>query len=577
MTKTSLLRSAAFGAVLAVGVGAHAQAADKADCSANCKPIHHHHHKMAPKPVVESPLVGEVAALKAEVAALEQRLDASAASVQSAQAAAAAAQASAQAAQASAHNDELAINQIPGDVNTAVAALPKPKTDALYIKGVKVTLGGFVAAEAVYRTRGMGSDFSIPLSGLPYAGTSTKSAHTGEFRETARQSRISGLVEGDVTPDIHLSGYGEFDFLGAAQTANSNESNSYNLRIRHIYTTVDWKSSGLSLLAGQTWSLATLNDNGITPRKEVTPLTIDAQYVPGFVWARQPQVRLTENFGNGFWAALSVETPQTNKVDGTAAFNPGVSVAFNQASLGGSLFNSANSYSFNQLPDVIGKVAFDQKVGGHHVHLEAFGLYRDFYDRVQTSSSSFHNDNTSGGGGGFGVIGQIVPGLLDGQVSGLYGKGLGRYGSAQMSDTYAKADGSLDGITQGMLLAGLTVHATPALDIYGYVGGEQAEKSTYKTGSANGGYGNPNFSNLGGCESSTVLACNGNTKSVEQATLGFWDKVYTGPFGQFRVGAQYSYSKRDSFSGIVNNTGPLYGSVKGDDNMLYTSIRYYPF
>jgi hypothetical protein len=67
MIKISLMRSAALGAVLAVGAGVHAQAADKADCSANCKPVHHHHHKAASKPVVENPLIGEVAALKAEV------------------------------------------------------------------------------------------------------------------------------------------------------------------------------------------------------------------------------------------------------------------------------------------------------------------------------------------------------------------------------------------------------------------------------------------------------------------------------------------------------------------------------
>ncbi len=49
----------------------------------------------------------------------------------------------------------------------------------------------------------------------------------GEFRMTARQSRISGLAEGNFDADTHFTYYGEFDFLGAAQTANSGESNSY--------------------------------------------------------------------------------------------------------------------------------------------------------------------------------------------------------------------------------------------------------------------------------------------------------------------------------------------------------------
>src|SRR5262249_13936725 len=156
---------------------------------------------------------------------------------------------------------------------------------------------------------------------------------------------------GIVTPDILLSAYGEFDFLGAAQTANSNESNSYNLRIRNVYTTVNFKNEGFSVLAGQNWSLATLNDKGITPRNEVIPPTIDTQYNVGFVWERQPQLRVTENFGNGLWLAVSAELPQTDSIGGASALLPGFgSVTFNQLALSGSLFNILNNYSFNHIP-----------------------------------------------------------------------------------------------------------------------------------------------------------------------------------------------------------------------------------
>ena len=65
------------------------------------------------------------------------------------------------------------------------------------------------------------------------------------------------LAQGDVNSDTHLTFWNEMDFLGDAQTANSNESNSYNLRIRNMYTTIDWDSLGLEVLAGQNWSLAT--------------------------------------------------------------------------------------------------------------------------------------------------------------------------------------------------------------------------------------------------------------------------------------------------------------------------------
>jgi hypothetical protein len=578
MTKKTLLRSAALGAVLTLGlsVAAHAADADKAVA-------HHKKHHAAAKAGAESQTAAEIAALKAEVAALEQRLDASNAASEQAKAAAEQAQASAQQAQAAAQNDQTAINQIPTEVTHAVAALPKPANDGWYFKGVKFTPGGYLAMESSYRSRGLMSDgaTSPSFGSFPYEGASSKASHGGEWRASARQSRISGLVEANVTPDIKLTGYGEFDFLGAAQTANNNESNSFNLRIRHIYSTVDFKSYGLSVLAGQTWSLATLNDKGITPRNEVTPLNIDAQYNVGFVWARQPQIRVTENFGNGVWAAVSVENSQTNSIGGTAALLPEYGgVAFNQQC--GALFNSVNNCSFNRMPDFVGKLAFDNPVAGHHLHVEGFGLYRDFYDRVADTKNgvtSYKNDYSNGWGAGFGVVAGVIPGRLDLQLSGLFGEGIGRYGTSQFSDVYEKSDGSLAGIKEHMLLAGLTFHATKALDVYGYFGEERADKSAYTANGAQGGYGNPLFSNLGGCESSSVLACNGNTKDTQEATIGLWDKAYSGDFGSFRLGLEYSYVKRESFDGVVGtaNGQNLFGQVSGDDNMIYTSIRYYPF
>lgn len=576
MTRTMLLRSASIGAVLAFGLGATvAQAADKSDCTTKCAPVHHHHkpvhHVAAP-----NPLAGEVAELKAELASLSQRLDASNAAAQQAQASAAAAQASAAAAQASAQNDDLAIRQIPGDVSKAVAALPKPKTDALYIKGVKFTLGGFIAAESIYRSHAENADISSSYSGIPLNGA-THLSGSREWRQTARQSRVSGLAEANVTPSIKLTGYGEFDFQAAAQTANSNESNSYNPRIRHLYTTANFGDYGVELLAGQTWSLATLNNNGITPRAEVTPLTIEAQYVPGFVWARQPQVRLTETLKNGLSFAVSAEQAQTNSVSGTAALNPGYAYYYNAA--GGSGFNSANNVSFNDVPDFVGKVAFDQKLEGHKIHLEVLGIYRQMTSRVY-NGSVYSNVSTPNGGVGFGVIAQVVPNLLDVQVSGLAGQGVGRYGSAQLPDAYADANGALRGVHERMLLAGVTLHATPAIDVYAYAGQERDQSTSYVTGSTQGGYGNPNFSNAGGCELSfTYAACSGNTKAITQYTIGFWDKAFSGDYGSFRIGAQYSHTVKDIFSGLVAASGlpTLSIAPKGDEDMFYTSIRYYPF
>ena len=92
----------------------------------------------------------------------------------------------------------------------------------------------------------------------------------------------------------------------------SNEGlRSHDPRIRQIFTTVDALDSGWHVLAGQAWSLITTDLSGITPLKEQIPLTIDAQYVPGFNWTRNPQVRVVKDIAPGLWAGLSAESPQS--------------------------------------------------------------------------------------------------------------------------------------------------------------------------------------------------------------------------------------------------------------------------
>ena len=64
-------------------------------------------------------------------------------------------------------------------------------------------------------------------------------AHISELRETARQSRITALAEAKPTENTKIAAYVEADFLGAAPTANSIESNSYTPRLRVAYGTID--------------------------------------------------------------------------------------------------------------------------------------------------------------------------------------------------------------------------------------------------------------------------------------------------------------------------------------------------
>jgi hypothetical protein len=467
--------------------------------------------------------------------------------------------------------------------------------DKFFYKGITITPGGFIALESVWRSRWIGADVNTPFQNIPYGFGAT--GHTNEFRFSARQSRLAMLVQGDVNPSTHISGYVETDFLGAAQTANSNESNSYNLRVRHLYTNVDSDDFGLHLLAGQSWSLVTMNTSGIRPDTVNPPPTIDAQYVPGFTWARQPQLRLVKDFGKQLWVAFSAETA-ANTFTGYGALPPGLigttslplnnPILFGQAA-GGGLFNSVNSYSLNRMPDMVAKVAWDPSIGDRTVHLESFGLLRDFTDRAY-----WGNHSVWAGGFGGGLVVPILPKLLDFQASGAIGRGIGRYGSAQISDATWSVTGSPLPIHERMLLVGATLHATPQTDVYAFAGGEfasgQPQYNQYGSSFVVGGYGNPFFNNLG-CDienealSATpflsggtaanaalggALSCAGQIKDVRQITGGVWHTLYQGPFGKLKAGAQYSYTVKDAFPGF----GP---TPKGVESMVLTSIRYYPF
>jgi hypothetical protein len=583
--RTSLLGGAALGALIAVAFAPAAMA----------KPAHHHHRAMhAPAAATKS----EIDELKAEVEALKAQQDQQ--SAQQAQTQAQLQQLQGQLSEANARADkaeaqvQAQIETIPGAVQQEVAK-QKPKTDKLYYKGVTITLGGFAAAESVYRTKNNVADIGSNFSKIPY--NNSVLAHEDETRFTGRQSRISFLAQGNVNPQTQLGFYGEFDFLGAAQTANSNESNSYNLRIRHLYGQADWNDSGWHLLAGQNWSLVTMNSAGITPRNEDIPLTIEAQYVVGFVWARQPQIRLTKDFDDKqLWIAGSIENAQTTF--GAAATGTGTSfggVTTNVANAGIGLLANVNNFSLNHAPDFIGKIAFEPDIGGARpLHVEAFGLAREFYDRVSIAAGSQATQfgltpgnstaNTWGGGFGGGVTYALVPHLLDVQGSALTGVGIGRYGSGQLPDVIQGPGGELIPIRQTMFLLGGVWHARPSLDIYAY-GGDEFQGSKVYNFTVGGktvalGYGNP-AATLGNCFVEGA-ACSPDTQQMDQYTVGFWDKVYQGSFGSFRVGIQYSHTDLRAFGGVAgaNTAGFPTGSFvrpTTSDDMVFTSIRYYPF
>ena len=131
---------------------------------------------------------------------------------------------------------------------------------------------------------------------------------------------------------------------------------------------------------------------GVDNRTEALPMIIDAQYTAGFSWARQFGLRVSKNFNNKVWLAVSMENPQaTLTTHGNAA-----NFLLGSAGAGGGLYNSgittcasttttsssgavsvsttctpAATYAFNPSPDIVGKIVFEPGFG----HYEIFGVY----------------------------------------------------------------------------------------------------------------------------------------------------------------------------------------------------------
>ena len=450
--------------------------------------------------------------------------------------------------------------------------------NTIHTGSISIKLGGFLANETAYRSVDLQSSINSPYLHIPYAPPNTTNFISGtnnvygtpvinngigsyynqsEFRDTAQQSRFSLLAQGNANPNTLISGYYEMDFLGAANTANSNESNSYNLRIRNIYSTIDWLDSGWHMLAGQSWSLATLNTHGITPRNEEIPLTIDAQYVPGFVWARQPQLRITKDWDQKWWVAVSIENPQTSNVGGA---NAGVNEYAN-APIGGGLYDYTTNYSVNKYPDVIAKLAAETDFG----HFEVLGMMRNFQSVYALANNTAGNQqNEWAGSMGVGAVIPVIPKQLEVNLNALYGDGVGRYGTSGLPDASYSSSGALNPLTGGSALLGIVWHTNPKLDLYFNAGQDFVDSSTNT--SANGtvyGYGN-NVSNAN--------QFSPYTKSVTQETLGMWWSAYKGAYGVAKLGLQYSHTTLSSF-----NVSSTIGSLSTSDNIALTSMRYYPF
>ncbi|MGA9999934.1 MAG: hypothetical protein WBQ04_07430 [Candidatus Acidiferrales bacterium] len=473
-----------------------------------------------------------------------------------------------------------------------VASPDEDKPDAYQIrfKGITITPGGFMAAETVWRQRGITNDVNTDFKATPFSGASN--SKLSDFNFSGRQSRLSVLAQGKLD-DVKIGGYFEGDFLSAGVTSNNNESNSYTFRQRQFWVQAAF-ASGWTITGGQMWSLVTETKKGVENRTEATPLTIDAQYTAGFSWARQYGLRLSKSFAdNKLTLAVSMEGPQTTfggkiQTQNTLIAAPG--------DLGG-LYNNQANYSYNQTPDFVIKGVLEPGWG----HFEVFGVVSTFRARnfpcagATAAAPCAINGATNGGslanndtrtGGGIGVNARVP--LLSKKVEAgfhfLGGDGVGRYGTDGEANVTARPNGTLVPLRSYQALGTLELHPTPRLDVYLNAGGEYDQRAQYTNAAgAPVGYGNVFFRNdgcsieLSPTNQNTPVApanCQGDIRSMIEGTIGFWYRFYQGPKGRVQIGGQYSYLVKNTWTG-TNSTKTDFFTPSASNNMVFTSFRYY--
>jgi hypothetical protein len=539
---------------------------------------------------------GQIDSLKSSLAEKDAQVKQAQQAAIDAQAAAAKAQAAADAQQQAVNENAAAattlkatvedmrnVNAIAvGSITDETAAIKKAiaNPDVINFKGVTISpTGSFLAAETVWRQGATGGDINTPFTGVPLANSDA--SQLSEFYGSGRQSRIAIKAIGKL-PSMTLSGYYELDWLSAGVTSNNNQSNSYTLRQRQLWADA-LLNSGWDFSGGQGWSLATETTAGLTRGTEILPSTIDAQYEAGFVWTRQYSFRVSKAFNKKFFIGASAENAETLNPAGS---NLPTNVLLGSGGTGGGLYNLNANYSFNYAPDIIVKVALEPGWG----HWELIGIQRTFRDRIYpnapSSAAGAYNDKEMGAGIGGGFRAPLANKKITIGLKGLWGQGVGRYGSSTIADVTIRPSGLLSPLHGFSALSTIELNPTPRLNMYFNYGADYIDRNYVLNGATQVGYG-ARSTNMSGCATEPVSAasipaaapiapanCGNNNKDIQEFTAGYWYNIYNGPKGRLRQGVQYSWFERDLWSGAGGTTNPG-GGARGKDNMVWTSLRYY--
>ncbi|MCU1343077.1 MAG: hypothetical protein JWN92_2500 [Candidatus Acidoferrum typicum] len=467
----------------------------------------------------------------------------------------------------------VAIGAAPRTLSASVAmpaqGAAEEKPSPLYFKigAAEFYPLGFMDLTSITRTTqlgGIGTNFGAIAFNNTVAGRLT------EERLSAQNSRI-GLRTHAKFGEADVTGYLEADFLGFLPPNGHDTSNSDSLRLRLYW--VDYKRGKFEVLGGQSWSFLTPNRTGLgaLPGDLFYSQDVDTNYQLGLTWARQAGVRFIVHPSNNVAIGVALENPEQtlpSSVIVPAAAGAGYASQFDSNSSNTSSPTGVNNPNTPNLhPDIIPKIAFDFKPGGHQVHFDVAGLFRTFkaVNVIATPgalttppavTSGGTVDTVIHGGGGAATMNVELVKNFRIIATGFYSYGGGRYiASTAGPDVIVRPNGTLSGVRSGSGIGGFEWQPNAKTVIYGYYSGAYFGKNFDQTGTTFTGYGFPGSPNTA-------------NRYIYEPTFGLHYTMWRNPnYGDIRIMTQFSYVSRTPW-----NIGS--GPATAHMGMAYINLRY---
>jgi hypothetical protein len=410
---------------------------------------------------------------------------------------------------------------------------------SFHIGGADFTPGGFMDFATAWRSTDIGSGVATSFAAVPFSNTAA--GRMGEFRSSAGNSRITLTITDNPTRNVAVTGYLEGDFTGNQPTSLYVTSNSNTWRMRHFWVNVE--KGKWEVLGGQTWTLLTPNRFATSPVSSnvFVGLGEDSNYMPGLIWGRPGQLRVTYHPNQQWSIATSIENPEQFVT--TATTLPAFAAT--------QVDNGSVPTTPNVRPDFVAKIAYDTRVSGKALHFELAGFSRQF----RTSPAQGKYFDAQGVGGSFDAILEVAKNLSL-IATAFYSSGGGRYTAGLGPDLIVGPDGSISPVHSMAGIAGFEYAPKPKSQFFGYYGGTYFDRNYTVVSPGNYlGFGFPGSTSA--------------NRQFQEPVFGYYYTYWKNPkYGALQIIAEYAYLTRAPWYVAPGTPSTAHS------HMIFSSLRF---